>query len=61
MYGIIGFNVPLNVGVWDFRNAYVNYIQGAVLNVDWNFLFCSAHINKKVDITKCPLFKKYFL
>ena len=36
--------------VSDYKNANVNQIQSAVSSIDWEFLFCGAIVNKKVDI-----------
>ena len=58
IYGIIDFKVPLPPPylreVWDYENANVNHILSAVSSTDWEFLFCGANVNKKVDIlNKC--------
>ena len=54
IYSIIDFKVPLPPRylreVWDYKNANVNHIQSAVSNIDWEFSFHGANVNKKVDI-----------
>ena len=54
IYGIINFNARLPPSylreIWDYKNANVNHIQSAVSSVDWEFLFCGANVNKKVEI-----------
>ena len=52
IYGIIDFKVPLPPPylreIWDYKNANSIYIQSAVSNTDWDFLFRGADVNKKV-------------
>ena len=54
IYSVIDFKVPLPPSylreVWDYKNANSSYIQSAVSNTDWDFLFRGADVNKKVDI-----------
>ena len=48
IYGVIDFKVPLPPSylreVWDYKNANSSYIQSAVSNTDWDFLFRGADI-----------------
>ena len=54
MYGVIDFKVPLPPPylreVYDYNNVNWSYIQSAVSNTDWDFLFREADVNKKFDI-----------
>ena len=53
MYGVINFKVPLPPPslreVWDYKKGNSSYIQCAVSNTDWDFLFRGTDVNKKVD------------
>ena len=63
IYGIIDFKVPLPLPYlrefWGYRNANSSYIQSAVSNTDWDFLFRGANFNKKVDILNECLTKHF--
>ena len=54
IYGVIDFKTsfpsPYLRDVWDYKNANSSYIECAVSNTDWEFLFLGANVNEKVDI-----------
>ena len=54
IFGLIDCKVTLPAPylreVWDYKRANSSYIQSAVSNMDWYFLFRGADVNKEVDI-----------
>ena len=43
--------IKMIIKVWYYKNADSSYIQSAVSNTDWEFLFRGTDVNKKVDIS----------